>query len=224
MVAGAAGCGGGERSDADEPEGRFPVEVTTAEFPTRQRLAKEEHLRIGVRNTGRREIPNLAVTLEVEQEEGGIAQGSFETLDQSRDLADRGRPVWVLEQGWPRLAGDLEKPGGALTAKTNTFTFGRLEPGRAVEVVWRLTPVRAGTWVLVYEIAAGPEGKARAVDETNETPRGTFQPTVSSRPANTRVDDAGRVVEQEPDDGSDENTGPGGGGPPRQGPESDDSP
>ena len=29
-----AGCGGGQRQDASEPNGKFPVDVSTASFPT----------------------------------------------------------------------------------------------------------------------------------------------------------------------------------------------
>jgi hypothetical protein len=37
---GLAACGGGERQDEGEPEGEFPVEITAAEFPPSQDLAR----------------------------------------------------------------------------------------------------------------------------------------------------------------------------------------
>ena len=36
---GVAACGGGERQDADEPEGEFPVDIVNASFASKQRLA-----------------------------------------------------------------------------------------------------------------------------------------------------------------------------------------
>src|SRR5262245_66604669 len=60
---GLAACGGGERQDADEPEGDFPVEITSATFPARQSLAERTNLKLAVENTGDEAIPNLAVTI-----------------------------------------------------------------------------------------------------------------------------------------------------------------
>jgi hypothetical protein len=58
-----AACGGGERQDADEAEGDFPVEVVSAEFPASQRLAQTSELVLTVRNTGDEVVPDLAVTV-----------------------------------------------------------------------------------------------------------------------------------------------------------------
>ena len=46
---GMAGCGG-QRQDANEPSGNFPVEITSATFPPAQRLSKDVQMRITVRN------------------------------------------------------------------------------------------------------------------------------------------------------------------------------
>ena len=46
----AAGCGGGERQDEDEPSGNFSVDVVSATFPEQQRLAEKVSLRLRVRN------------------------------------------------------------------------------------------------------------------------------------------------------------------------------
>jgi hypothetical protein len=60
---GVAACGGGERQDEDEPEGEFPVEVVSAEFAPKQRLAQTGDLTLQVQNTGDETIPDLAVTV-----------------------------------------------------------------------------------------------------------------------------------------------------------------
>ena len=60
----AAGCGGGERQDKNEPSGTFNVDVVNATFPAKQRLAKQEQLVVEVRNTGQHSVPNVAVTID----------------------------------------------------------------------------------------------------------------------------------------------------------------
>ena len=59
----AAGCGGGERQDANEASGDFQVEVVSASFPKVQKLGKTTELEITVRNAGQDAVPNLAVSV-----------------------------------------------------------------------------------------------------------------------------------------------------------------
>ncbi len=63
LLAFGIGCGGGQRQDAGEPEGEFPVEVTGAEFAPKQKLAETSDLVLEVTNAGDETIPDLAVTL-----------------------------------------------------------------------------------------------------------------------------------------------------------------
>jgi ABC-type uncharacterized transport system auxiliary subunit len=81
-AAALAACGGGERQDADEPEGTFEVEVVEARFPSEQKLAKRSELRISVRNAGSETIPNVAVTVK-----------GFEHQEADQRLADPNRPT-----------------------------------------------------------------------------------------------------------------------------------
>ena len=266
LAAGAAACGGGERQDADEPEGEFPVEIVAAEFPAGQRLAETSDLVLTVRNSGEETIPDLAVTvftdadtgeeisadeaaavgedtgqtatdadgekipeeelgsavdqaleeeLQAAEEESGAdaettapeelpqAQGAFAVISQQPGLARPSRPVWILEMGYPRLAGtepgnpppgELSGAGGAEAAQTNTFSFGELEPDETAEIVWRLSAVQAGTYTVRYRVAAGLQGKAVAVTAGGGTPEGEFVVRISDAPPQTRVDDKGNVV------------------------------
>src|SRR3712207_6765830 len=100
----AAGCGGGDaRQDADEPSGTWTVEVVEAEFPRSQRLAEPATLRIQVRNTEDRALPNVAVTVE-----------EFSQRSDQAGLADASRPVWIVD----------DAPRGGTTAYTNTWALG----------------------------------------------------------------------------------------------------
>ncbi|HEX2359453.1 MAG TPA: hypothetical protein VHH72_06525 [Solirubrobacterales bacterium] len=219
MLAGAAtlgvsACGGGERQDADEPEGEFPVEIAAAEFPAKQRLAQTSELTLSVRNTGDETIPDLAITVFTDPDTGAEvsadeaqelprAMGAFSVISQQAGLAIPSRPVWILEQGYPRVAGtdagrappgELSGAGGAEAAQTNTFSFGSLEAGDTRDLVWVVTPVQPGTYTVHYRIAAGLHGKAIAVNADGSVPEGEFVVRISDVPPQTRVDDSGRVV------------------------------
>lgn len=193
--------GGGERQDADEPEGDFPVEVSAAQFPNRQRLAETTDLKLAVENTGTDEIPELAVTIFVDDGTGAVSsgaggQGSFSIRSEQPGLANPSRPVWILENKYPRIEGEAEPLGSSpgTTAQTNTFAFGPLAAGEVREMIWRVTPVQGGTYTLNYGIAAGLHGKAKAVTADGAAPEGKFVVTISTKPPQARVDDEGKVV------------------------------
>jgi len=197
LASGASACGDdAERQDANEPSGEFPVEVASAKFPTEQRLAQTSDLSLEIENTGSEDVPELAVTIFTGDEP---ASGSFSVPSQQPGLADPNRPVWILENGFPKLATseseDLDEapPGGAEVAQTNTFAFGPLAPGDSKEIVWRLTPVQAGTYTVHYELAAGLTGKARAVTDDGSPVEGEFVVTITDKPPRARVNDAGEV-------------------------------
>jgi hypothetical protein len=191
LVLGLAACGGEERQDADVPQGRYPVEITTAQFPTRQRLAGSTSLRLGVRNAGKKTIPNVSFTIFIDRN----AIRPFSIYDDQPGLEAPDRPVWILENNYPRVAGS-SAPAGAQTDNTKTFAFGPLDPGKSVEAIWRVTPVRAGDYTLHYRVDAHPVNGllARAVTTDGAPPEGQFAVRISSRPPRTRVNDAGEVI------------------------------
>jgi hypothetical protein len=202
MVAGLAACGGGERQDEDEPSGEFPVEIVTSKFSTRQRLAQTSFLRLGVHNSGDKTIPNLAITIHVDPD----AIRPFSIRDPQKNLAAPDRPVWILENEYPKLAApggslselDSAPTAGAETANSKTFAFGPVGPGDGVDAVWKVTPVRAGDYTLHYQVDAGLAGKAEAITSDDSPPTGEFAVRISSIPPQTRVNDQGQVVQIAP--------------------------
>ena len=171
-----AGCGGGgERQDEDEPSGNFSVDIVSATFPEQQELAERVALRLRVRNADSKTIPNLAVTVE-----------GFSRRSQQSGLADPSRPVWVIDEG----------PRGGVTAYTNTWALGKVKAGETKEFVWQVTPVKSGRFEVKYRVAAGLDGKAKAVLAGGDRPAGTFAVEVAREPDQSRVDpDSGDVVE-----------------------------
>jgi hypothetical protein len=226
LAAGIAACGG-TRQDANEPEGNFPVSIISASFPSKQALAQNTNLTLAVENSGDKTIPNLAITIFTSSNastststtttgttssstspgaEGGAptgdlpqAQGSFSVRSEQQGLAIPFRPVWILEQGFPKLEGQTAS-AGAEAAQTDTFAFGALAPNQTRRMVWNVTPVQGGTYTVHYRVAAGLEGKAKAVTADGSVPEGEFVVRISSAAPQTRVNDAGQVVPIKPSD------------------------
>lgn len=189
-----AACGSESSSDSNEAAGTYPVKVVTAEFPAKQRLGETSLLRIGVRNAGRKTLPALTVTISIAGKEGQASSLPFGYRDPEPGLAQPDRPVWVLSARYPKLAGS-SAPAGAETSSRKTFDFGPLKPGAATEAVWKLSAVRAGRYVLVYQVGAGLSSKAKATTVAGTEPGGTFVARVTKVPQNSEVTDSGEVVE-----------------------------
>jgi hypothetical protein len=220
-TAGLAACGGGERQDVTEPAGDFPVNIVSADFPSKQQLAQNTNLVLAVENTGDQTIPDLAITIfttsNANTGESGTsttgttgtgttpaagypqAQGSFSVRSQQPDLANPSRPVWVLEEGYPKYEGQTAS-AGAEAAQTDTFSFGPMAVNQTKRIVWNVTPVQTGTYTVHYRVAAGLQGKARAVTADGSIPEGEFVVRISNKPPQTRVNDSGKVVPIKPSD------------------------
>jgi hypothetical protein len=169
-----AGCGGGgERQDADETAGNYKVQVVEAKFPDHQSLAKRSTMTITVKNVDSKTIPNVAVTVK-----------SFDQTKNDPTLADPRRPQFVVNRG----------PAGGDTAYVGTSALGPLKPGETKTFKWDVTAVVAGKYNLKYAVAAGLDGKAKAVLAGGGPPRGEFSGTVSGKAPQAKVADDGKTV------------------------------
>jgi hypothetical protein len=196
-------CGGGdEPSGATEPAGTYRARVVTAEFPTAQQLGQTSLLRLGVRNTGRKAIPALTVTISIAGREGRTSSLPFGFRDPQPDLAQPDRPVWVLAAGYPKQAGD-PTPGGAETFNEKTFDLGRVEPGETTEWVWKVSAVEAGRYTVLYGVDVGLSGAAKAETAGGVKPGGSFTVRIASATPDTIVTDRGDVVTIPKSDGLD---------------------
>ena len=170
----AAGCGGGgPRQDAGEPSGNYRVQIVRAQFPTKQSLAKRSRLVIAVKNVDSKTIPNIAVTVK-----------SFDQRSSDPNLADPSRPIFVVNTG----------PRGGDTAYVGTWALGPLAPGKTKVFTWDVTAVVAQSYKVRYAVAAGLNGKARAVLAGGGTPSGVFSGKISGKAPTAYVDDDGKVV------------------------------
>lgn len=201
LATGVSACGGAApRQDAGEPSGEFPVEVVSAKFPTEQRLAQTRDLGLEIENSGSEDVPNLAVTIRTGDQP---ADGPFSVRSEQPGLANSSRPVWILENGFPKPVFPGEKdldnaPGGGATRQTRTFAFGSLPAGESRDIVWRVTPVQTGTYTVKYEVAAGLNGKATAVTDDGSPVEGEFVVTITGKVPRIEVDGSGQVEIQGP--------------------------
>ena len=187
LAAGAVGCGGGERQDANEADASYEVTVIDAKFPERQRLAEKSELEITVRNDADETIPNIAVTLK------GLGRGA-----DTPQVQDAERPVFIVDGKHAEIGGykeiKLDAPGGGPTALVDTWALGELKPNATKTFRWRLTAVDPGPYELTYAVAAGLGGKAKAVGPGDAQPRGSFEGTISPKAPVSRIAADGRTV------------------------------
>ncbi len=184
----AVGCGG-SNADATGTKGTFTVAVPKAEFPAKQDVSHAARMRIDVRNAGRRDIGNLAVTIEAKGQ--GTTAPSFTRRNDQAGLAEPFSTVWVVDEG-PR-------PGA--TAYANTWALGRLRSGQTKSFVWHVTPVVPGRHVVTYRIAPGLGNQGTARLAGGGRPAGTFAVNVSGDAPQQIVNPESGKVEPAPPGG-----------------------
>ncbi len=183
VVLALAGCGGG---GAPKPEASatYPVQ-TRASFPARQSLAQRVALRLTVRNAGTRTIPNVAATIEAGGGgPDGTAVQAFGADLSGADLSSHSRPVWVVDAG----------PPGGDTAFANTWALGPIRPQHAKTFVWRVVPVRAGSYTIRYRLTGSTTGRSQLREPNGDAAGGALTVDVSAKPPTVRVTADGRIV------------------------------
>jgi hypothetical protein len=188
-----AACGESS-SDSNEAAGNYQVQVTKASFPSKQFVGQTSLMKIDITNTGKKTVPTLTVTMNIEGEEGEAARIPFAVHTTQPGLANADRPVWVLSANYPRLSGSTTR-AGAETSAPKTYSFGAVKPGKSVEAVWKLSAVRPGKYTVAYEIDAGLDGEAKAKTSGGVAPGGSFVADITTALPETEVNAAGEIVE-----------------------------
>jgi hypothetical protein len=187
LLAGAlalAGCGGGDPQDANEAEGRYQLDIVSASFPEEQSLAQAAKMKIAVRNTDDRTVPQIAVTVKTDPGDEGAPQAFAQRVDDAQ-LADPSRPIWIVDSA----------PEGATVAHTNTWALPRVAPGETAEFEWEVTAVKAGDYTIDYEVFPGLDGKATLADGGRT--EGSFTVSIDDTPPDARVNAEGEVVRED---------------------------
>ncbi len=196
-AAALAGCGAStaNQGQSTQATGTFAARVK-ASFPARQTLAQNSQLIIRIKNTGRRTMPNVAVTLtNPKYGSGAQALGTLLAAPAAGQpiLAGRSRPVWVINQapgpcGYSCRQGG---PGAGATDYTNTWALGSLGPGDTKVFDWHVTALAPGAYTVAYQVAAGLAGKAFA---SGAGTRGRLKVVISAKPRGAYINSAGKVV------------------------------
>jgi len=182
------GCASTKQQDENEPVGNYRVEIVDANFPAKQKLAQSSRLVIRVRNAGSTTVPNIAMTV-----------NGFGRRKKDPDLADPERPQFVIN-GRPQTIGGVpeakdQSPFGCETVYVNTWACGKLKPRADRTFEWNVTAVAAGRYKLSYRVAAGLDGRAKAVAAGDGILSGSFAGVVSEKAPATRVADGdGKTV------------------------------
>lgn len=187
-----AACG--ESSGDKEPAGNYKVGVTAASFPSKQDLGQTSLLELSFKNEGEDTVPNLVVSFSLAGKEGAAASLPFGIHERQVGLANPTRPVWVLSEHFPKLAGTSGK-GGATTSDPKTFSFGPIKAGETTAAVWKLSAVRQGKYTLRYQVGGGLSGEAKTKTAGGVAPGGTFVAEISAETPETEVTDSGEIVE-----------------------------
>ena len=86
-------------------------------------------------------------------------------------------------------------PRGCDTAYVNTWACGPLKPDEEKTFRWTVTAVQAGDYRIDWRVAAGLDGKAKAVAAGGgPAPRGQFAGTISNAAPDVRVADDGHTI------------------------------
>ena len=197
LATGASACSGSGETDQfpnDRP-GEYTVEVTSATFPAVQRVARTYDMVLTVRNVGDEAVPDINVSVDLPGRDSTLA---FAYRTPQAGVAAPQRPVWVIEEGYPKLAGTVGR-GGAGTSSRRTFQFGTVPPGQSAKMVWRVTAVQPGPMEVSWVVDAGLAPDVQAVDRSGQVPEGLFRVRVNNQPRLTRVNDNGEVVPVSPD-------------------------
>jgi hypothetical protein len=181
------GCASTKKQDENERAGNYQVKIVSATFPAKQKLAQSSRLVIRVQNSGTATVPDIAMTV----------NGFGKRKDQA-DLADPERPQFVIN-GKPQTIGGVpeakdQSPIGCETVYVNTWACGKLKAGAEKTFEWNVTAVKAGPYKLSYRVAAGLDGKAKAVASSGAILSGSFAGSVKDKAPITRVADDGKTV------------------------------
>lgn len=182
-----AACGGSSDSSVGPPQtkasGTYTVEVTKPSFPAKQHLDRESVLKIEVRNTGDRALPDVAVS--VTTDNAGTSAPTFALPDSQPGLAQRYQPVWILDEG----------PVGGENALANTWTLGNLAPGESKTFTWRAHPIRTGFFTVRWAVApAMLGGKAQFADGSPAA--GSLPAEIEGKAPSATVAPNGKVVKK----------------------------
>ncbi len=110
-------------------------------------------------------------------------------------LANPNRPVWILENKFPRIEGDPAPEGSSpgTVAQTNTFGFGELPAGERLDYDLEADAGQGGHLHRQLRARGRPLRQRQGGRLDGAQPKGKFVVTITDKPPEARVNDAGQV-------------------------------
>lgn len=162
---GLAACGDDQQAKKSET---VKVELVDARFAPLQKLAKQETMRITVRNPTDKPIEQITAT--VSPGDPAMSGSGFNTRSADPNVADPDRPIWVVE----------EAPKNGVTADPAVTRLGPIPAGESASFTWKLMPVRPGTWKVRWTIGGDLDNQVRVSDQQGNPITGTFPVRISA--------------------------------------------
>jgi len=163
---GLAACGDDQQAKKTET---VKLELVGASFAPLQKLAKEETMRITVRNPTSKTIEQVTATVSP-GDTAGTGSG-FDTRSADPGVADPSRPIWVVD----------EAPKNGVTADPAVTRLGPIAAGKSASFTWKLMPVRPGTYKLRWTVGGNLTNQVRVTDQQGDPISGTFPVRISDR-------------------------------------------
>lgn len=160
-----AGCGGGQRQDANAPSGDFKATVLEWHFPKDQPLGTPQNFTIKVRNDDSKTIPHLIITI------SGLRRVVYQ-----QGAASDVRPNWLPKDVQYATVTPYN------SALDLSYDLGALDPGAVRTYTINLTPLRRGVHQVGYRLAPALFGDNKVVNaadgsEAAATREVTINPT-----------------------------------------------
>ena len=195
-------CGGGQNQAASRAQRKLPGRGEHRQLPRLQRLSQHTHLVITVRNAGSKAIPDVAVTI------------CNVTCAYPAPKGEGSSSAGVRGRHQPDLPGQSVAPAVGHRASSRPLRLqlperragrggdrlrqhlgpGAPGPGQTARFDWAVTAVQPGRHVVAWQVAAGLNGKAKAVLSNGAAPHGSFAVEMSTAPAQSYVNNNGQIV------------------------------
>ena len=172
-----AGCGSEPRQDENEEEADYPVEVTVAEFPARQRLAETVDLELAFQNSAQKTSPTSpSPSTRVTRRRTARSTSAPSNRAWPTPTAPSGSSRTTIRRSWrtarARRTSTPRPPPEPSRLRPTPTPSASFRPATTIHTVFRVTPVKGGTYTVHYEVAAGLDGNARATTEDGAPGRG----------------------------------------------------
>ena len=174
-----AACGGEPAPGRQRADRQLPGRGDEGQVPDRASASpRRPTCSLGVKNTGEKTIPELAVTIYTgtgtadRRRTARSTPGSTTRPGRTRTGRSGSSRTSTHACSAPAAPKTGDSLGAAAAAQTDTFGFGPLDPGETRDIVWRVTPVEGRHLHGPLQVAAGPRRQGQGRDRRRRPGQG----------------------------------------------------